>query len=104
MNDVFADTSGFGNALNRKEPFNALAARIVRQVRTSGGRLVTTNYVLAGFVALLTSPMGVSRPQQIQILGRIRSAAWVEIVHVDAAACNLWQSRPDKEWSLVDCA
>ena len=28
----------------------------------------------------------------------------MEVVHVEAAAWNLWQSRPDKEWNLVDCA
>ena len=107
MNDVFADTSGWGNALNRKEPFNALAVSIVRQVRLTGRRLVTTNYVLAELVALLTSPMGVSRPKQIHDLGVIRSVGWVEVVHIDEsldnAAWTLWQSRPDKEWSLVDC-
>jgi len=108
MNDVFADTSGWGNALNRKEPFNALATQIVKQVRASGRRLITTNYVLAELVALLTSPMRVPKPQQIIDLGVIRSASWVDVVHIDqaldVAAWNLWQSRPDKEWSLVECA
>jgi predicted nucleic acid-binding protein len=32
----------------------------------------------------------------------------VEIVHIDqsldTASWRLWESRPDKEWSLVDCA
>lgn len=108
MNEIFADTSGWGCWLDRAESLNALAVGIVKQVHASGRRLVTTNYVLAELVALLTSPMRISRPQQVQYLATIRAAAWVEVVHVDAgldaAAWNLWQSRPDKEWSLVDCA
>lgn len=108
MNDIFVDTSGWANWLNRGQPFHALATQIVSQVRKSGRRLVTTNYVLAGLVALLTSPMRVSKPQQIVHLSAIRLATWVDVLHIDqaldAAAWNLWQSRPDKEWSLVDCA
>jgi predicted nucleic acid-binding protein len=108
MNDAYADTSGWANVVSRAEPFHALAAAIVNPIRASGRRFVTTNYVLAELVALLTSPMRITRPQQIRFLADLRSAAWVEVVHVDAAldaaAWNLWQSRPDKEWSLVDCA
>ena len=108
MNDVFADTSGWANALHRGQPFHALAVSVVSQVRANGRRLVTTNYVLTELVALLTSPIRMTRPQQIQLLADIRSAAWVDIIHIDesldGAAWNLWQSRPDKEWSLVDCA
>ncbi|MBI1830251.1 MAG: type II toxin-antitoxin system VapC family toxin [Planctomycetes bacterium] len=108
MSDVFADTSGWGNGINTSEPFNTLAVRIVAKVSSSGRRLITTNYVLAELVAMLTSPMRISRPQQILFLADLRSAAWVDIVHVeqtiDIAAWTLWESRPDKEWSLVDCA
>ena len=38
----------------------------------------------------------------------IRSAAWIEIVHIDEAldveAWRLLAERLDKEWSLIDCA
>jgi len=108
MNDLFADTSGWASWLNRAEPFHGLAVSLVSQARNAGRRLLTTNYVLAELVALLTSPLRMSRPQQIQFLTAIRSATWVDIVHIDfaldGAVWNLWQSRPDKEWSLVDCA
>ncbi len=108
MNDVFADTSGWANFGSRKEPFHVPAAAIVQQVRSSGRRFITTNYALAELVALLTRPLRIPRLQQIQFMADLRSALWVEIVHVDPAldlaAWNLWQSRPDKEWSLVDCA
>jgi predicted nucleic acid-binding protein len=49
-----------------------------------------------------------SRPLQIQLLSDLRASAWVDVVHIDAAtdseAWSLWASRPDKDWSLVDCA
>jgi uncharacterized protein len=108
MSDVFADTSGWATWLSRREPFHATAVALVRQTRQSGRRLVTTNYVLAELVALLTSPFRLPRPRQIQLLTALRAAPWVEVVHIDrvldAAAWQLWQSRPDKLWSLVDCA
>jgi len=108
MNDLFADTSGWAAWLARREPFHARAVALVGQARQAGRRLVSANYVLAELVALLTSPLRLSRPRQIQLLTALRAATWVEVVHVDsaldAAAWSLWQSRPDKEWSLVDCA
>ena len=69
---------------------------------------MTTNYVLAELVALLTSPLKVSRPLLITILNAIRTAAWVTVVHVDSdmdrEAWVLLESRSDQAWSLVDCA
>jgi hypothetical protein len=47
MNDLFADTSGWGNYLDASQPFNTLAVRLVSQAPASGRRLVTTNYGLA---------------------------------------------------------
>jgi len=71
-------------------------------------QVVTTNYVLAELVSVLTRPLRISRSQQISILNSIRSATWVEVVHVDpsldAEAWALFQQHMDKEWSLVDCA
>jgi predicted nucleic acid-binding protein len=38
----------------------------------------------------------------------IKASPFVDVVHVDAVlddeAGRLFQSRPDKEWSLVDCS
>jgi predicted nucleic acid-binding protein len=108
MNELFMDTAGWACWLSRREPHHALALSLVAQTQKAGGRLLTTNYVLTELVALLTSPLHLSRPQQIQFLTALRNAPWVEVVHVDpvldAATWSLWQSRPDKEWSLVDCA
>ncbi len=108
MNEVFADTSGWASAFVRTETCYSMAAAFLRQWQADGTRVVTTNYVINEVSALLTSPLRVPRPQQIAILNSIRNASWVEVVHVDPdldeAAHALFQNRPDKLWSLVDCA
>jgi predicted nucleic acid-binding protein len=104
----FADTSGWAAWLGQREPFQALAVSLVAQARLDGRRLVTTNYVLTELTALLTSPLRMTRGQQIQLVRDLRAATWVDIIHIDSAldsaAWASWMSRPDKVWSLVDCA
>jgi predicted nucleic acid-binding protein len=106
--NVFADTSGWAHFAVRKESAHAEAVDHIRKVCDSGGRLVTTSYVLAELTAILTSPIRLPRVTQIDFLKAIRTADWVEVVHIDpvleAAAWQLWESRPDKDWSLVDCS
>jgi predicted nucleic acid-binding protein len=64
--------------------------------------------VIAELVALLTSPLRISRPSIITFVEGLRNSPWVEIVYVDpslgADAWQLLRTRQDKEWSLVDCA
>jgi uncharacterized protein len=77
-------------------------------VRTQNGHLVTTGFVLAELTALLTRPLRMPKVQQIQLLDALRADSLLEIVPIDplfeAAAWQLWESRLDKEWSLVDCS
>jgi uncharacterized protein len=44
----------------------------------------------------------------VWVINRIKASPIVEIVHIDpsldAEAWDLFQRRPDKTWSLVDCA
>lgn len=108
MADVFADTSGWGNLADHREPFHALAAKIYRTARQQGRRILTTNYILCELVALLTSPLRIPRPSVVQLIDGLKNSPFVEIVPVDLAldadAWNLLRNRQDKEWSLVDCA
>ncbi len=108
MSEVFADTAGWASAFIAKEMFHIPAAAYLRQWQADGTKVITTNYVLTEVVALLTSPLRVPRTQQIEILNAIRAASWVEVVHIDlaldSASYSLFQSRPDKLWSLLDCA
>ena len=108
MPEVFADTAGWASAFVRTEPFHGKAADFLRQWQAGGVQVVTTNYILAELAALLTSPLRVPRQQQVVILERIRQASWVEVMYIDealdASALQLFKDRPDKLWSLVDCA
>ncbi len=108
MPHLFADTSGWGSLADRAEPFHAQAAQIYRAKRQHGNKVVTTNYVLAELVALLTSPLQLGRPTLVSFVEKIKASSYVEVVHIDAAtdhsAWQLLRSRLDKEWSMVDCA
>jgi predicted nucleic acid-binding protein len=108
MPELFADTSGWGSLVERTQPFHALAASIYRAARVRSQTIVSTNYVLAEVVALLTSPLRIPRPAIVAFINGLKSSPFIEIVHIDARldqeAWQLLQSRQDKEWSLVDCS
>jgi predicted nucleic acid-binding protein len=104
----FVDTSGWAEWVDRTLRFHALALAKFGEVWNQGGRLVTTNLVLIELTALMTSPLRLPKLQQIQLLDDLRSDPIVEIMQIDTAleftAWQLWKSRPDKDWTLVDCA
>ncbi len=108
MVEVFSDTSGWAALFVGKEPSHTQADALAREWRDDGTRVVTTNYVVAELVALLTSPLRVSRERQVAYIEAIYSATWVEVVHIDSshhqAAWALFKMRLDKSWSLVDCS
>jgi predicted nucleic acid-binding protein len=47
MNELFADTSGWGNLVDASQPYHLLATAIYRAARQEGRKVVTTNYVVA---------------------------------------------------------
>jgi predicted nucleic acid-binding protein len=108
MPEVFGDTSGLLAAFVATETEHLKAATLIRQWSGDGTRLVTTNYILTELVALYVSRIRTPRAQQVLTIERLKTSAWVEIVHVtselDALAWQLFASRPDKAWSLVDCS
>ena len=108
MPELFFDTAGWGHLLDPSQAFHELAATIYRRAARDGRRVITTNYVLVELVALLTHPLEVNRPALIAFVESLKASSLVEVVHVDptldATAWQLLTERPDKEWSLVDCA
>jgi predicted nucleic acid-binding protein len=108
VNELFLDTAGWACLADRREQFHDAAELIYLQARRQGRLVVTTNYVLAELVTLLTSPKHLPRAEVIDFADAIRAAPNVEVLHVDSAldaqAWQLLRSRRDKEWSLVDCA
>ncbi len=106
MADGFVDTSGWYEFLVHGHPKSGLAINQIDEWQAGKRRIITTNYVLAELVPLLLSRR-IVRPERDRIIDFIRSAPWLEIVHVsrelDFAAWDLLKGRPDKTWSLVDC-
>jgi predicted nucleic acid-binding protein len=108
MADLFADTSGWGNLIDSKQPYHSLAASLYREARSQGRKVITTNYIIAELVALMTSPLRMPRSKIIEFIESLKASPYVEIVHLDATldaqGWELLADRPDKNWSLVDCA
>lgn len=108
MNDLFADTSGWGNLVDPRQTYHSLARGIYEAARQQGRKLVTTNYVITELVALMTSPLRVPRSKTIEFIDSIKSSPYVDAIHIDARidaeAWELLSSRSDKQWSLVDCS
>ncbi len=98
---MFGDTSGWATVADRRQTFHARAAAMVSAAIAKAEKIVTTNLVLVELSALLTSPLRIPKPQQIQFLDYLQSDPNVEIVCVDTpletSAWNLWRSRPDKD-------
>jgi uncharacterized protein len=108
MAAMFSDTSGWGNLVDPSQPFHTLASNIYRTGRRQSIKFFTTNYILTELVALLTSPLRISRPAVVAFIDGLKTSPYVDVVHVDdvldAEAWQLLKARQDKEWSLVDCA
>jgi hypothetical protein len=107
MTDIFADTAGWGHLVDSTQARHVQAATLYRAGKQQGRKFITTNYILAELVALLTSPLRIPRPTIIAFINSLKSSPYIEIVHIDTAldvqAWQLLSQRQDKEWSLVDC-
>ncbi len=108
MADPFVDTSGWAAWLDVRERHHRLAVQLVSDFYQRRQQVVTTNWVLVELSALLISPLRFSKPRQVAFLDDIRSDPSIRVVTVDAPleadAWQLWRTRLDKDWSLVDCA
>jgi predicted nucleic acid-binding protein len=107
MKKIFVDTSGWANLFDARQEFHEVTKAIYDSAKPENFRLVTTNYILAELVALLTSPLRIPRRTVVRMLDGIKTSTLVEIIHVDRSlddrAWELLSNRTDKTWSLVDC-
>jgi uncharacterized protein len=108
MIERFVDTSGWAEWANQTLLSHTQAATLFEKVWNKRGRLIITGLVLLELTALLTRPLRMPKMQQIQLQDALRADPSVEIIPIDAsleaAAWQLWKSRPDKAWILVDCS
>lgn len=98
---MLLDTSGFFSLYSENDEFNSLAESLY----LSASRRITTNYVLAEYVALALV-RGIPRSEAIDFSQEILNEPTVEIVWVDevlhSRAVALLAQRPDKKYSLCD--
>lgn len=105
---LFVDTSGWAYLADRGSALHRDVQTIYQQALTRQRLLVTTNYIIAELVALLSSRSRIPRQHIVLFVDALKAAPQVEIIHVntelDAAAWMLLKARVDKEWSLVDAS
>ncbi len=98
---MLLDTSGLLCLLHRAEPFHEEAVAAYQ----AAARRLTTNYVLAEFVAL-AQVRGLPRPASLSFVADLAASSAVETMWVGEAlhrdALVLLQTRLDKSYSLCD--
>lgn len=108
MSNLFVDTSGWASLFIHSQTYYPQAEKYFRLAIQKQQKIYTTNYVIAELVALLNSPLRVSREKVFEIVDAIKTVSYVEVIHVDkeidTLAWKLCKSRVDKAWSLVDCS
>ena len=108
MSSLFVDTSGWASLFIHSQTYYPQAEQYFRLALQQKQKIYTTNYVIAELVALLNSPLRISRSRVFEIGDAIKIVNYVEVVHIDEAtdalAWTLCKSRRDKAWSLVDCS
>ena len=106
-NSLFVDTLGWANIFVPSEKSHTIAAAHFRQAIFTEQPIITTNYVIAELIALLHSPLGITRSKLFQHIDVVRSNPYITRIRIDAeldqTAWNLCKARSDKPWSLVDC-
>lgn len=105
---LFVDTSGWVYLIDRSTTLHRDVQTIYQQAIARRKLLVTTNYIIAELIALLTSRSRISRQQIVLFVDALKAAPHVEIIHMntelDSEAWMLLKNRIDKEWSLVDAS
>jgi predicted nucleic acid-binding protein len=104
--EVFIDTAGWIALVSPRDDFHSQAKEAYGQLKKA--LRVTTDVILIGIGDTLRKPP--LRPLAITLIEEIRLAerlGLAEVVHIDRELLEqgfaLFQSRPDKEWSLTDC-
>jgi predicted nucleic acid-binding protein len=107
-NSVFVDTSGWAYLLDRSSELHQSVSAIYKQILSQQRSLITSNYIIAELVALLTSRSRISRQQIIKYIDTLKLAPQVEILNIgpdlDADSWAFLKTYADKKWSLVDAS
>ncbi len=102
MTTRFADTSYYVALLNPRDEHHRAAQTLTAQFE---GSLITTDWVLTELANFLSC--GRNRSLFLSLLADLREDPSVTIVRYDHAlhelGLELFERRPDKDWSLTDC-
>jgi len=105
MQIVFVDTVAWIALVNLHDSLPLQAKTILPQLRTDGRRFLTSEVVLVEFANTLCSPN--FRLRAAVFIDGLRDSEDVEIIpassNLFSLRLELYKSRADKEWSLVDC-
>jgi uncharacterized protein len=103
--EVFLDTAYAIALANGKDQFHHKAVAVAKQLRTHRTKLVTTRAVLLEIGNALSGQR--FREAAVKLLDALEADPTVGIVSLTdglyAQAFNLYRTRLDKEWGLVDC-
>ncbi len=83
LSNCFVDTSGWADPLLRNNPESDAMEVYYRQLIASKRPLVTTNYVIAELVALLTARSRIPRPRLLAIMKGVKQIPQLTVVYVD---------------------
>ncbi|HEX8846921.1 MAG TPA: PIN domain-containing protein [Pyrinomonadaceae bacterium] len=106
MSHVFVDTAAWIALISKRDALHHPARNVMNNLRLQHAQLTTTEFVLIEVANALSAPQ--SRLQAVRLIEGLRSLSTVQVIPASpelfAAALTLYRDRPDKEWSLTDCA
>lgn len=103
---VFVDTAAWIALLITRDELHAQATDVMQNLREKNAKLVTSESVLTEFANAL-SPIK-NRQKAVSFIDVLRSLPNIEIIYSNSElfdkSLKLYRERPDKVWSLTDCA
>lgn len=103
--NVFLDTTYAIALVNPSDQLHARAVALADELTAAGTRLVTTQAVLLEIGNALSDHR--IRAKAVELLLALEADPQVDVVPLSeslyARAFQLFQSRPDKNWGLIDC-
>ncbi|MCC6444643.1 MAG: type II toxin-antitoxin system VapC family toxin [Armatimonadetes bacterium] len=105
MNFVFADTLYWVASILPDDPWHAPAVQAMAELKNA--HLVTTEEVLGEVLSAFSGRGDYLRRQATRVVQAILKSDHVTVLHQThssfMAGLGLYESRPDKAYSLVDC-
>lgn len=102
---VFIDTVAFLAACHRRDSLHKQTREVLRSLVRERVQFVTSQWVLAEFLGRACVPS--LRGAAIKDVHRVLASPSTEVLPATGQswqeAFELYQARPDKAWSLVDC-